>query len=101
LIGFIATFVPGRQRLTGDDARDWADDLRAMSGMGKAPFKVQVRVSFGYDETGAFPEDVQDGFDVDLPTVTDPIAQSQWITVARSLGATGASRFTVARTPFE
>jgi hypothetical protein len=72
-----------------------------VSGQQKAPFKVLVRVGFGYIETGAFPDNIQDGFDVDLPTVTDPIAQSQWITVTKSPGGAGASRFTVARTPFE
>ena len=72
-----------------------------VTGEAKAPFKVQVRVDFGYVETGAFVQNIQDGFFVDLPTVTDPIAQSQWITVTRSLGGAGVSRFTVARTPFE
>jgi hypothetical protein len=72
-----------------------------VSGEEKVPFKVRARLGFGYIETGAFPDNIQDGFDVDLPTVTDPIAQSQWITVTRSLGGAGASRFTVARTPFE
>ena len=30
LIGFITAFVPGRQGLTEDDARDWAEDLKAL-----------------------------------------------------------------------
>jgi SAM-dependent methyltransferase len=30
LIGFITAFIPGRQGLTEHDARDWADDLRAL-----------------------------------------------------------------------
>lgn len=72
-----------------------------VSGEGKAPFPVQTRVSFGYIETGAIPDNIQEGFDVDLPTVTDPIAQSQAISVTKSTGGAGASRFTVARTPFE
>ena len=30
LIGFITAFIPGRQGLTEDDARDWAEDLKAL-----------------------------------------------------------------------
>jgi hypothetical protein len=30
LIGFITAFVPGRQGLTEDDMRDWAEDLKAL-----------------------------------------------------------------------
>jgi hypothetical protein len=30
LIGLITAFVPGRHGLTEDDARDWAEDLKAL-----------------------------------------------------------------------
>jgi len=36
-----------------------------------------------------------------VPAVTDPIAQSQWITVAKNPGGARASSYTITRTPFE